>query len=140
MRIRTAGAVVGAALLAAGLAGCGSEPAPTSSDIPTRTQSSSETPAEPTPSSSPAPTGLPIGTATMEVQGSGTATIRYRINGGAEQTETDATLPWSKDFPVYPEIESSVTAEGGTGCTITMQGMLVTFVPDPNPTCTFAYY
>lgn len=72
--------------------------------------------------------------------GSGPATIRYRINGAAEQTETVASLPWEKQYDVYEHIDSSVTAEGGTGCTIMMGDLLVTFVNEPNPTCSFAYW
>jgi hypothetical protein len=38
------------------------------------------------------------------------ATIRYQINGGAEQVESDVALPWEMQYLVYDEIESSVTA------------------------------
>ncbi|MFD3706109.1 hypothetical protein ACFWUP_23470 [Nocardia sp. NPDC058658] len=87
------------------------------------------------------PTGTPIGTATMQVTGgAGPVTIRYSINGAPEQTETDVTLPWSKDYPVYDQVQSSVSAKGASACTITMKGMLVAMKNEADPTCTFAYY
>jgi hypothetical protein len=58
----------------------------------------------------------------------GQVTLRYQINGGPEQTETDVTLPWEKQYPVYNEISTSVSADGGdtaVTCTITTG-----FVPD----------
>ena len=89
------------------------------------------------------PTGRPVGTATMTVRGPGPATIRYTINGGAEQTEANVALPWEKQYQVYDEIETSVTADAGDAeliCTIIMDGKLVSFVTEPRPTCSFAYY
>jgi hypothetical protein len=111
----------------------------------TPTTYASATPsASATTSAAPTPTGPPIGQATMKVLvGEATVTIRYRINGGAEQTETNVTLPWEKEYPVYDKIGSSVTAEGGDEkliCTIIMDGLLVAFVTEPNPTCSFAYW
>lgn len=93
----------------------------------------------------PAPSAPQVGTATMQVigGGAGPVTISYRINGGAEQTESNVVLPWEKQFPVYDEVESSVTAEAGPQaltCTITMNGMLASFKTEPHPTCSFAYY
>jgi hypothetical protein len=100
--------------------------------------------ASPTTSASPTLTGPPVGTATMKVVGGATpVTIRYRINDGAEQTETNVMLPWEKEYPVYDKIESSVTAEGGDGelsCSIIMADNLVAFVTESNPTCSFAYW
>jgi hypothetical protein len=91
-----------------------------------------------------APTGPPVGTATMQVSGAaGPVTIKYQINGGAEQTETDVTLPWEKQYPVYNEIESSVTADAGDtvlNCSIIMDGKLVALKSEPRPTCSFAYF
>lgn len=91
------------------------------------------------------PTGDPVGTAVMKVSGDGApVTIRYRINGGAEQTETDVTLPWEKQYPVYEELESRVAADGGDAgltCTIIMDGdKLVSFKTEPRPVCNFAYW
>lgn len=88
------------------------------------------------------PTGAPIGTATIEVQGSGTATIRYSINGAAEQVAENVALPWTTEYEVYPKISTKARAEGtgAAGCTIMMDGKLVSFVTGPNPECTFAYY
>jgi hypothetical protein len=92
---------------------------------------------------SPSPTGQPVGTATMRVSGPGQATISYQINGGAEQVEPDVALPWEMQYPVYDEIVSSVTADGGDAeltCSIIMDGMLAAFKTEPRPTCSFAYY
>ena len=108
----------------------------------TRPETTSETTASSQPPAA-APTGDPIGTATMKVSGAARATIRYQINGGAEQVVTDATLPWELEYPVYNEIQSSVTADAGDVqliCTIMMDGMLAAFKTEPRPTCSFAYY
>lgn len=91
------------------------------------------------------PTGKPVGTAVMKVSGgSAPVTIRYRINGGPEQTETNVTLPWEKEYTVYNEVESEVTADGGDTdltCSIIMDGdKLASFKSEPRPTCSFAYY
>jgi hypothetical protein len=89
------------------------------------------------------PEGQPIGMATMQVVGSGPATVRYQINGGPEQTEVNVTLPWQKQYPVYDEVQSTFTADGGDQslvCTITMDGNLVALKSEPRPTCSFAYY
>jgi hypothetical protein len=105
-----------------------------------------QAPSAPTSSSTPAaaPTGPPVGTATMQVRGAASpVTIKYQINGGPEQTETDVTLPWEKQYPVYNEIESSVTADGGDAeltCTIIMDGKLLALKSEPRPTCSFAYF
>jgi hypothetical protein len=87
--------------------------------------------------------GPQIGTATMRVSGAGPVTLRYQINGGPEQTETGVTLPWEKQYPVYNEISTSVTADAGdtaVTCTITMDGKLLSFKTEPRPTCSFAYF
>ncbi|WP_231986654.1 hypothetical protein [Mycobacterium sp. 852002-40037_SCH5390672] len=102
------------------------------------------TPAPATPTSA-APTGQPVGTAVMKVSGgSAPVTIRYRINGGPEQTETNVPLPWEKQYPVYNEVESQVTADGGDAalmCTIIMDGdKVVSLKSEPRPTCNFAYW
>jgi hypothetical protein len=80
----------------------------------------------------------------MEVRGAGPVTIRYQINGGPEQTEMNVTLPWQKSYPVYNEIQSSVSADGGDAeliCTIILDGdKLVAFQTEARPTCSFAYY
>jgi hypothetical protein len=91
------------------------------------------------------PTGQPVGTATMKVSGgSAPVTIRYRINGGLEQTETNVSLPWEKQYSVYNELESQVTADGGDvalTCTIIMGGdKLVSLKSEPRPVCNFAYW
>lgn len=101
---------------------------------------SQSTTSEPTP-----PTGEPVGTAVMKVSGGSVpVTIRYRINGGPEQIETNVTLPWEKRYTVYDELESQVTADGGATvliCTIIMDGdKLASFKSEPPPTCNFAYY
>lgn len=104
---------------------------------PTRTTSESPKAAE--------PTGTPVGTAVMKVIG-GTApvTIRYRINGGDEQTESNVTLPWEKQYSVYEQLESEVAADGGNAeltCTITMDGdKLVSYKTEVNPVCNFSYW
>ena len=88
--------------------------------------------------------GNPIGAATMRViGGTGPVTLRYQINGGPEHTETDVTLPWEKQYPVYDEISTSVSADGGDSpltCTIIMDGKLVSYQTEPRPTCSFAYF
>jgi hypothetical protein len=79
----------------------------------------------------------------MKVTGPGSATIRYQINGGAEQVETNVALPWEKQYPVYKEIQTSVSADAGDAeliCTIIMNNLLVSFVTQPRPTCSFADY
>jgi hypothetical protein len=97
----------------------------------------------PTPRASADP-GPQIGTATMRVIGdAGPVTLRYQINGGPEHTETGVTLPWEKQYPVYDEISTSVSADAGDTaltCTITMDGKLASFQTEPRPTCSFAYY
>ena len=52
------------------------------------------------------------------------------------------TLPWSKDYPVYNKVSSSVSVTGGgeVSCTIMMGSNLVAYKTEPNPTCEFAYY
>ncbi|WP_245845464.1 hypothetical protein [Mycobacterium arosiense] len=92
-----------------------------------------------------APAGPPVGTAVMKVSGgSAPVTIRYRINGGPEQTETNVPLPWEKQYPVYNEVESQVSADGGDTpltCTIIMDGdKLVSLKSEPRPACIFAYW
>ncbi|WP_234009852.1 hypothetical protein [Mycobacterium colombiense] len=76
--------------------------------------------------------------------GSGPVTIRYRINGGPEQTGANAPLPWEKQYPVYDQLESQVTADGGDTaliCTIIMDGdKVVSLKSEPRPTCNFAYW
>lgn len=138
--------LLGAFVVTAALVGCGSTDgrpvagsgvgsgtlAPITTTEPTTTQTS------------PTPEGPPIGTATMQVRG-GTApvTITYQINGEPEQTETNVTLPWEKQYPVYDKVQSSVRADGGDTeliCAIIMDGNLVSFVTEPRPTCSFAYY
>lgn len=90
------------------------------------------------------PSGPPVGQAVMRVDGSGPATIRYQINGGPQQTETGVTLPWEKSYPVFDQVESTVSADAGDTsliCTITMDGdKLVSFVSQPRPVCSFAYW
>ncbi|WP_371685551.1 hypothetical protein [Mycobacterium sp. MFM001] len=86
-----------------------------------------------------------MGTAVMKVSGgSAPVTIRYRINAGPEQTETNVALPWEKQYTVYNEVESEVTADGGDTdltCSIIMDGdKLASFKSEPRPTCSFAYY
>lgn len=130
-------------MVAAAAAGCGStdgrpiaEAAPTTSPT-TRTAESTQRPA-------PTPEGAPIGTATMQVRGGGApVTITYQINGEPQVTETDVTLPWEKQYPVYDEVPTSVTADGGDTeliCAIIMDGNLVSFKTEPRPTCSFAHY
>ncbi|WKG03514.1 hypothetical protein [Mycolicibacterium sp. HK-90] len=81
----------------------------------------------------------------MRVTG-GTApvTIRYRINGGEEQTESDVSLPWEKQYSVYEKLESEVAADGGNealGCSIIMDGdKLVSFKTEVKPVCSFSYW
>ncbi|OBF61781.1 hypothetical protein A5753_17560 [Mycobacterium sp. 852002-51971_SCH5477799-a] len=96
-------------------------------------------------STSAAPTGQPVGTAVMKVSGgSAPVTIHYRINGGPEQTESNVPLPWEKQYSVYNEVQSQVSADGGDAaltCTIIMDGdKLVALKSEPRPTCSFAYW
>jgi hypothetical protein len=132
------GVVLAAVLSMAAATGCaGIEGKPTMA--PSQSQGATTT-SEPSASS---PTGQPIGTATMKVSGPSQATIRYQINGGAEQVESDVTLPWEMEYPVYNEVTSSVTADGGDAeltCSIIMDDMLAAFKTEPRPTCSFAYY
>ncbi|WP_431236055.1 hypothetical protein ACQ856_30210 (plasmid) [Mycolicibacterium psychrotolerans] len=136
------------------LAGC-STTAGTPQSSPTAgsgtvTNTSDSTPMPSTPSASPstaaAPSGPPVGTATMQILGTGAGpvTIRYQINDGPEQVEPNVTLPWSKDYPVYDKLTSSITAEGAGDsvltCSIIMDGKLLAFRSEPNAKCTFAYW
>jgi hypothetical protein len=113
---------------------------------PATNSGTAQAPSATTSSKTPAaaPTGPPVGTATMQVSGgAGPVTIKYQINGGPEQTETNVTLPWEKQYPVYNEIESSVTADAGDtelSCNIIMDGKLVALKSEPRPTCSFAYF
>ena len=145
-------AVVVVALAAAGCNTTGGKPVAADS-APARSSAATNSPitTAPAPSASTssktpaaAPTGAPVGTATMRVSGAaGPVTIKYQINGGPEQTEKDVTLPWEKQYPVYNEIESSVTADAGDtelSCNIIMDGKLVALKSEPRPTCSFAYF
>ncbi|MDH6195507.1 glycerate-2-kinase [Mycobacterium frederiksbergense] len=110
----------------------------------TSSAASSRTATEPT-GKAAEPTGTPVGTAVMMVTGgSAPVTIRYRINGGAEQTETDVRLPWEKQYSVYDKLESEVAADGGSSrltCAITMDGdKLVSFKTEVQPVCNFSYW
>lgn len=132
------GVVLAAVLITAGATGCaGVEGTPTMA--PAQSQTATTT-SEPSPTSL---TGQPIGNATMKVSGPSLATIRYQINGGVEQIESDVTLPWEMEYPVYNEVASSVTADGGDAeltCSIIMGDMLAAFKTEARPTCSFAYY
>jgi hypothetical protein len=153
-----AGFVLGVAIVTIAATGCATEGKPTHAESAGNrslaTATSSETPSVTTPQTSsatvtseplaPTPIGQPVGTATMEVVGGvGVATIRYQINGGPEQTETNVTLPWAKQYCVYNEVQSSVTADAGESeltCSITMDGKLLAFKSQSRPTCSFAYW
>jgi hypothetical protein len=145
---RSAAGVVGVVVLAVAATGCSTtEGKPTAAgstatDSPAATNSPSATTTLNAPSS--APIGPPVGTATMQVRGGvGPVTVRYEINGAPEQTETNVALPWEKQYPVYNEVESKVTADGGDApltCSIIMDGKLVTFKSEPRPTCSFGYW
>ncbi|KUI02647.1 hypothetical protein [Mycobacterium sp. IS-3022] len=144
---RTAiGAVMGIAVVAIAATGCGTTEGDPKADEPDAATSEATTSATATTSETVAatPAGPPVGTATMEVRGgAGPVSIRYRINGGPEQTETNVTLPWQKQYPVYNEVQSSVTADGGDTsliCSITMDGNLLAFKSEPRPTCSFSYW
>src|ERR1700728_3627939 len=133
--------VVAAGVTATGCTKTTAPPAGTTSTLGT-SQTTKAAPPAPT---SVAPTGAPVGTAVMKVSGgSAPVTIRYRINGGPEQTETSVPLPWEKQYPIYNELESQVTADGGDAAlsgTIIMNGdKLVSFKSEPRPTCNFAYW
>lgn len=135
------GVIVGIGVAATGCAKTTAPPAATTSGLAT-SQTTTSSSAAPT---SAAPTGEPVGTAVMKVDGgSGPVTIRYRINGGPEQTETNVSLPWEKEYSVYNEVESQVSADGGDTaltCTIIMNGdKLASFKNEPRPTCNFAYW
>ena len=128
------------ALVVLALAGCSSSGQPVAEGD--SGGASNSVPAAPESTAAAQPTGPAVGTATMKVLGgSAPVTIRYRINGGPETTETSVTLPWSKDYPVYNEVSSSVSVIGGeVTCTIMMGSNLVSYKTETNPTCEFAYY
>ncbi|WP_231995567.1 hypothetical protein [Mycobacterium sp. 1274756.6] len=136
-------ALAGTALVAPLMIGCSTTSTAPAGETSTPPAAASTTTTTASPAA-PTPTGPPVGTATMKVVGGpAPVTIRYQINGGAEQVETGVMLPWEKQYDVYDKISSSVTAEGGTevlACTIVMNDLLVSYVNEPNPTCTFAYY
>ncbi|AZG44498.1 hypothetical protein [Gordonia insulae] len=137
MSIRGLGVIASIAMVAAVTAGCGIEGDPVGADASPEVTMTQTTPAPTT------PTGPAVGTATMQVTGSGQATVRYSVNGAAEQTESDVSLPWQKQFPVYDELETTISADGGAAelsCTITMDGKLVAYKTEPRPTCEFAYW
>ncbi len=117
---------------------------PTAAESATGSATTTSPQATATTATSPTPSGPQVGTATMQVTGgAGPVTIRYRINGGPEQSETGVTLPWQKQYPVYNEVESSVTADGGDAelnCSILMDGKLLAFKHEAQPTCSFAYW
>lgn len=132
------GVTVGCGPTDRGGAASSSESTTTSTSMTTSTRTTAAT------SVAPTPTGEPIGTATMSMSGATRpVTITYSINGGPEQTEADVVLPWSKDYPVYPELDTWVKAADGDAemtCTITMDGKLASFKTEPRPTCSFAYW
>jgi hypothetical protein len=142
------GVVLGVVVVALAAAGCNTTGGkPVAADSAAAHSSAAATaPSASTSSKTPAaaPTGPPVGTATMQVSGAaGPVTIKYQINGGPVQTETDVTLPWEKQYPVYNEIESSVSADAGDtelSCNIIMDGKLVALKSEPRPTCSFAYF
>ncbi len=145
------GVVLVAAVIAAAATGCtgndgtstSTESAGSPSEVATTTPSPSPAATTTSEAASPTPTGQPIGTATMRVGGSGQATIRYQINGAAEQTESNVALPWELEYPVYSEVQSSVSADAGDAeltCSIIMDGQLAAFKTEPRPTCSFAHY
>jgi hypothetical protein len=148
---RAVGAVLAVVVVALPVTGCKTTAGtPVAGDsAPAHSSAASTTAQAPTASTSSttpaaAPTGPPVGTATMQVRGDASpVTITYQINGGPKQTETDVTLPWEKQYPVYNEIESSVTADGGDTeltCSIIMDGKLLALKSEPRPTCSFAYF
>ncbi len=134
-------------VVVAGIAatGCTKTVAPPAATTSSSVTSQTTKAPPPSPSTSATPSGAPVGTAVMKViGGSAPVTIRYRINGGPEQTETNVPLPWERQYSVYNELESQVTADGGDvplTCTITMNGdKLVSFKTEPRPACSFAYW
>ncbi|MBU8807524.1 hypothetical protein KL953_01290 [Mycolicibacterium goodii] len=141
------GAAVGmvAVVVTVGFTGTGCAKTATGTPVADPGAAASTTPSSATSTAMPSAQAAPVGSAVMSVTGgSGTVTIRYRINGGPEQTETNVTLPWEKQYSVYDELESEVTADGGDAsliCSITMDGdKLVSFKSEPRPTCNFAYW
>lgn len=144
MRLLIAGLVVGAALAAGCSTTAGTPVAESTSATASHAASTSETTTT-TAAKVAEPTGVPVGKAVMKViGGSAPVTIRYRINGGEEQTEANVTLPWEKSYDVYNEVESEVSADGGSAeltCTITMDGdKLVSYKTEAKPVCNFAYW
>lgn len=140
------GALLSIAVVVASTTGCTTtEGTPTAAEPPATTRPGTTSSATTT-SEAPAatPTGPPIGTATLQVSGgTGPVTIRYQINGGPEQSETGVTLPWEKQYPVFDQVQSSVTADVGDAeliCSIVMDGKLLAFKSEPRPTCSFAYF
>ncbi len=140
------GAVVGALALVAAATGCSSTSGTPVAERAEEAAATVTAPSSPVDSPAPvAPTGDPVGTAVMAVRGGdASVTIRYRINDGPEHTETDVSLPWEKEYPVYEKLDSEITADGGDTeliCTIIFNGdQLVSFVTEPRPTCSFAYW
>ncbi len=148
--MRQLSSVVGALAAVVALAtGCSSTAGtPVAEKVGTATtETATSAPSTTAPSTTPqaVPAGEPVGTAVLSVRGGGApVTIRYRINGGPEQTETNVVLPWEKQYDVYWELGSEVSADGGDAeliCTIIFDGdQLVSFKSEPRPTCTFAYW
>ncbi|MFI5717492.1 hypothetical protein [Nocardia sp. NPDC051750] len=135
---RSTALFVGLAVAAAAVTGCADSDI-TGTAVPETTTESLETT---TSTESPEPSGDPVGTATLEVRG-GTVpvTIRYSINGAAEQVETVDTLPWTKEYPVYEQVTSYVSVKGTSICAIVMDDhRLVDIGTDDNATCSFAYW
>lgn len=86
--------------------------------------------------------GEPVGIARIDVRGEGRARVRYRINGGDEQT-AEVQLPWMLDYPVFPEALTSVTADAGIQkliASITMKGMILAYENTAHPTVTYSHW
>ncbi|MUM17057.1 hypothetical protein FZI91_16525 [Mycobacterium sp. CBMA271] len=87
-------------------------------------------------------TGKVVGTAVLKVLGTGTATVTWKENGGPAQVEQNVALPWERTIDVIEQANSEVKANGSgaSGCTITMDAMLVSYKNEPNPICEFSYW
>ncbi|MBA0046723.1 hypothetical protein [Mycobacterium sp. NPDC050853] len=119
----------------------------TSSTTKARASSSPSAAVSTSPSASAAATGpgKVVGSAVMEVSGTGRATITWRENDGPEHVERDVVLPWNRRIQVIEHAVSGVKAQGGDMCVIkvTAGGLtngIGSFDNKANPVCSFSYY
>ena len=90
----------------------------------------------------PAGAGEPVGTARLDLRGTGKAVLTLSINVGAAQT-SEIDLPWMIDYPLYPGRETRATVDSAgraiTG-SVTMNGMILAVVEDqPDPVLSYTH-